>query len=762
MDPLTQQQHGGTQNTTDAGYGQGALESPSTPSAPSGSGSLRNRIGSFGKNSLNRTSSLLGRSSTLRNKFGGSNSTPIHTSTGTTSFETGILQPDDTPGSPTLTRNSVDDDDRQSEANTNTTNVTASSNVPYTTGGGSTAQLSGQNLAPPPVIYARKSTAGNDLGMENAISPTDMIVSRLAAWKRVVKSLFLYFETMATIEKNAADHYAKLASHIILPFKESGVHFKPQQGIQDVFYAFQSGTRNMSGKHAEIVQYIESSLLVTLRNLKREIKAKIKLLSNDDRWQTFNLYKEVENTKKQLADLDRACGLAVGGALSTTEKTDPWLINIHVQQALHRQIAEENRLHKAMLDLQRDMRQYESTNIIGTLKRIASKFVAWRGQNDNMLIGHIYEDIEQALNHVGAEDEWDAWVAQYGDRLVQENAGYKDPQGVRYANMDHRYVQALRAGKMERKGNLLKSWNDYYYVVTPAGFLHEFKSSENLSSPLKSYFLPGSGVGVPSSATKSSVAHMDTGIEIHAKPTQGLVKNEKHLILRATTPADMAEWMSHLVELSRKAPPKPAPGVLASLGVSSIVGSEKTENETETAEAVSPRDSLDSAREAERPALPERRVEAQPEATGEDHEGHAGLGGAIADFTSGVAGTALADKEEHADADDDEQFHETYTDRHGDNAAADSDSSYEESVGFAPTTLQSTNPFEEDAPSRQSSGDSQGLVGYAHGVTGAAPAPTGPPSAFFPHFVGSIDPETHTTQNPNPVETGQQEEYRPT
>jgi hypothetical protein len=140
---------------------------------------------------------------------------------------------------------------------------------------------------------------------------------------------------------------------------------------------------------------------------------------------------------------------------------------LDVQQALNRQIAEENRLHKAMLDLQRDMRQYESTNIIGTLKRIASTFAAWRGQNDNMLIGHIYDDIEQALNHVGGEDEWDAWVARYGDRLVQENAGYKDPQGVRYANMDHPYVQALRAGNMERKGSLLKSWNDYYYVVTP-------------------------------------------------------------------------------------------------------------------------------------------------------------------------------------------------------------------------------------------------------------------------------------------------------
>lgn len=119
------------------------------------------------------------------------------------------------------------------------------------------------------------------------------------------------------------------------------------------------------------------------------------------------------------------------------------------------------------------------------------------------------------------------------------------------------------------------------------GFLHEFKSLDDVTDPEISLFIPGSAVAYPTD--KDSKKH-PYSFEIRGKNAAGLIKNEKNFVFKANSHEEQQDWFSKLVEMcNRVVAPTPAS---MTAGVTPI---ETTEVKAESGAPSSPVVSRESA-----------------------------------------------------------------------------------------------------------------------------------------------------------------------
>lgn len=195
---------------------------------------------------------------------------------------------------------------------------------------------------PPPTFFANKrstniaaslgrhpSIAKNPPpGPDDGINPVELLTKRLDAWRAIFKILTGYFEDVVDIEFRTAKSYQKVSSAIQLPLKETGNHWREKDGVQELCAGFRDGARNVASDHEEFAQFIVNSVIPGLRNIRKEIKERISAMQKDDKLSTEQLFKEVEQTRKAVAVLDRMCQLANINPQAATEKQDPWISNI--------------------------------------------------------------------------------------------------------------------------------------------------------------------------------------------------------------------------------------------------------------------------------------------------------------------------------------------------------------------------------------------------------------------------------------------------
>lgn len=72
-----------------------------------------------------------------------------------------------------------------------------------------------------------------------------------------------------------------------------------------------------------------------------------------------------------------------------------------------------------------------------------------------------------------------------------------------------------------RKGKIMRSYSPAYYILTPTGFLHEFKDQDSNGEPEMSLYLPDCTIGAlghePGNNTKFIISGKDAGSRIAGK-----------------------------------------------------------------------------------------------------------------------------------------------------------------------------------------------------------------------------------------------------
>ncbi|EKM58451.1 uncharacterized protein PHACADRAFT_252780 [Phanerochaete carnosa HHB-10118-sp] len=342
----------------------------------------------------------------------------------------------------------------------------------------------------------KKNIAPHDL------RPSDILIERFTAWKIILKQLIAYFEGLADIENNIAKEMTKLGAVIQVPFR-AGNQFLGEGGLQDVYYQIRDKTRAIADQHANLGRTIDGSIVQHLQKLKVEIKAHIRNIQNDTGKLATSVAKERELSAKFIGDLGTNISILKNTPMSVTAKTDPYVANQLVYRQLVKQVHTENALQKSLLLTQSSSALFESS-LIQALQSAWATYEEWRSRMDSS-IQDIWKTLERSMGALAPDREWIAFAARE-DHLIDPETPLRDVENIHYPSKDDPSVLPVHTGLIERKKRYTRTYREGYYVLTPAGFLHEYTSSDPAlaDKPVFSLFLPLCTLGPPSAPSVPS------------------------------------------------------------------------------------------------------------------------------------------------------------------------------------------------------------------------------------------------------------------
>lgn len=189
--------------------------------------------------------------------------------------------------------------------------------------------------------------------------------------------------------------------------------------------------------------------------------------------------------------------------MSVTSKTDPYVANQMVARQLVKQVHTENALQKSLLLTQSSSALFEAS-LIQALQSAWATYEEWRSRMDSG-IQDIWKTLERSMSSLAPDREWIAFAARE-DHLIDPETPLRDPENIHYPSKDDPSVLSLHTGLLERKKRYTRTYRESYYVLTPAGFLHEYTSSDPAQAdrPTFSLFLPLCTLGPPSAPAAAS------------------------------------------------------------------------------------------------------------------------------------------------------------------------------------------------------------------------------------------------------------------
>ncbi len=189
--------------------------------------------------------------------------------------------------------------------------------------------------------------------------------------------------------------------------------------------------------------------------------------------------------------------------MAVTSKTDPYVANQAVFRQLVKQVHTENALQKSLLLTQSSSALFEAS-LIQALQSAWATYEEWRSRMDSS-IQDTWKTLEHAMGALAPDREWIAFAARE-DHLIDPETPLRDPSNIHYPSKDDSSVLPVHIGLLERKKRYTRSYREGYYVLTPAGFLHEYTSSDPAHGdrPTFSLFLPMCTLGPPSSPSAAS------------------------------------------------------------------------------------------------------------------------------------------------------------------------------------------------------------------------------------------------------------------
>ncbi|RSH92712.1 hypothetical protein EHS25_008158 [Saitozyma podzolica] len=355
----------------------------------------------------------------------------------------------------------------------------------------------------------KKNTAPHEL------KPSDILIERFTAWKQIVKMLISYFEGVADIEANTSKELTKLGAVIQVPFRP-GNQFLGEGGMQDVFYTIRDKTRVIADSHASLARTIESSIVQHLQKLRTEIKAHIKNVQNDTGKLAASVAREREFSTKSIADLARAISAVNHTPMQVSAKEDPFAINMAVN--------EENALQKSIVIMQQNSAHFEE-GIVRSIQSAWQTFDEWQARMSTS-VQETWRQLGVNMAQLMPDREWISFAAR-SDHLLDPETPLRNPDLIDYPGKNDPSVTPVWTGMLERKKRFTKSYKEGFYVLTPAGYLHEYSSSDPTTAthPVWSLFLPACTLGPPSSAaTAKSHNASETAFTFRARSHEEMME----------------------------------------------------------------------------------------------------------------------------------------------------------------------------------------------------------------------------------------------
>lgn len=190
--------------------------------------------------------------------------------------------------------------------------------------------------------------------------------------------------------------------------------------------------------------------------------------------------------------------------------------------------------------------------IVRSIQSAWQTFDEWQSRMSGS-VQDTWRGLGQGMASLAPDREWISFSAR-SDHLLDPETPLRNPEYILYPSKEDPSVVPVHTGMMERKKRYTRSYRESYFVLTPAGFLHEYASSDPASSgghsPLFSLFLPACTLGPASSmSAQSHKFHIEERKDGQGSTKMGSLKGTFGGLgsghawsFRARSHEDMMEW----------------------------------------------------------------------------------------------------------------------------------------------------------------------------------------------------------------------------
>ncbi|GAA5916560.1 hypothetical protein JCM6882_002540 [Rhodosporidiobolus microsporus] len=411
--------------------------------------------------------------------------------------------------------------------------------------------------------------------------PTDVLLSRLHELKRLCKSLQAHFTALAAAEEAKGralekDAQAEQGKGVRKEWLQGGLFLPPSRSPRgEGGWAEWCGrVREETGKEAEahlrLARGAEEEVIDPLRRLYLGVKAFIADMDKAVNPLAEEVVKERETSVTALTHLATSLASFTSTPLFLPASEDPLIVRSTAELQMRHQVQKENDLLRAVLSWQEKTGEFEKE----VLERCGSCWKWWAEES-----AKVHLDARQSLvkltqqNAAIAPDaEWRHFLSL--NHLLPPSTPARDLDLLDYPHRNDAATRPLKEGVMERKKKWTREWKECFFVLTPAGYLHEYRSpSTPLSKPHLSLFLPACTV-LPLSPAKPSkgkggkekpaefviegrksdpaaTSGAGGGGSVKVKGMVGIKAREVGRVYRARSETEAAAWWPEIEKLSK-------------------------------------------------------------------------------------------------------------------------------------------------------------------------------------------------------------------
>lgn len=219
------------------------------------------------------------------------------------------------------------------------------------------------------------------------------------------------------------------------------------------------------------------------------------------------------------------------------------------------QVNEENALQKSIIIMQQNSAHFEE-GVVRSIQSAWQTFDEWQSRMSSQ-VQETWRNMSLSMATLTPDREWISFAAR-SDHLLDPDTPLRNPETIEYPSKEDPSVVPVHMGLLERKKRFTRSYRESYFVLTAAGYLHEFSSSDPKVSlvPTFSLFLPACTLGPPSSVSrdKSHKFHIE-GKKNGTGTIRGgsiLSKKEHAYTFRARSHDEMMEWWNDIRMLAAR------------------------------------------------------------------------------------------------------------------------------------------------------------------------------------------------------------------
>jgi hypothetical protein len=292
-------------------------------------------------------------------------------------------------------------------------------------------------------------------------------------------------------------------------------------------------------RSAEAEQQLKTAVVPQLDTLKGDIEKHYKGLKGP----TLKGQKDVDKARAGTQKHIESLGQSVAVGAKSDAKTDPYVVKRQALNSVNDQVLLENSQSEAVLSVQNNFLTLER-HILQVLQQAVEVTEQILGGFAMSQAG-AFKTVRDTFGAIERDHEWNHFTTLYKDQLVSSENYTRDPGNITFSNMDHELTIPVIEGIIQRKGTVMKQYSSGYYVLTPSGFLHEYKSADYIdhATPEMSIYMPESALGPMSDPATGKFT-----FSIHGKDAGKTIGAKHKYVFRTSTYEELKSWHEALAK----------------------------------------------------------------------------------------------------------------------------------------------------------------------------------------------------------------------